>query len=119
MPLSSMDLKRKILQLDEEIMQLQKRNAELEAALYDETHGISGTLRRDENERINQKAADALALVDWWFSPPEAYCPKCAKADSLGHSVLMGKRDEMLAVVRGTLVAMREGGIVPAEPNPF
>ena len=105
--------------IGKQISDLQKRNAELETALYDATDGISATLLHDENERIKQQAADALALVDWWFSPPEAYCPKCAKADSLGHSVLMGKRDEMLAAVRGTLVAMREGGIVPAEPNPF
>lgn len=112
MPLSTADLKRSIVERDAEI-------SSLRAALYDATEGISGTLRHDENERINQEAADALALVDWWFSPPEAYCPKCGKADSLGHSVLMGKRDEMLAAVRGALTTLRKSGIVTADPNPF
>lgn len=74
---------------------------------------------RDDDATIHQQAADALALVDWWFSPPEAYCPKCSKADSLGHSILMGKRDEMLAAVRASLVTLKKTGVVPAEPNPF
>lgn len=57
MALSTMDLKRKILQLDAEIIKLNKRNAELEATLYDATDGISGTLARDEVERLREVAA--------------------------------------------------------------
>lgn len=65
-----------------------------------------------------QKAADALALVDWWFCP-EAYCPKCSRADSLGHSILIGKRDEMLTAVREALATIKQDGITPNNPNPF
>lgn len=48
-----------IAALDHQIERLQHRNAELEAALYDATDGISGTLLRDEIESL-RSALDGL-----------------------------------------------------------
>lgn len=97
---------------------LRKRNAELEAALYDATDGISATLRHDENERVNQEAANALALVDWWFTPEER-CPKCIEPHTYGRDFFVAKRTEMLVAVRDALTTLKGAGVTPRDPNPF
>lgn len=105
--------------LDSEAVEdLQKRNAELEAALYDATEGISATLLHDNNEQVNQKAADALALVDWWFTPEER-CPKCLEPHTYGRDFFAAKRTEMLAAVRDALATLNRAGVTPRDPNPF
>jgi len=67
-----------------------------------------------------QKAADALALVEWWFEEPGLpYCARCEKLDSLAHSFFRSKQAEMLEKARAALADLKAAGIVPADPNPF
>lgn len=111
MALSTADLKRSIVERDAEI-------SSLRAALYDATEGISATLHHDENERISQEAANALALVDWWFTPEER-CPKCIGPHTFARDFMMAKRTEMLAAVRDALTTLKGRGVTPRDPNPF
>lgn len=67
----------------------------------------------------NQKAADALAIVAWWFGGPgDPYC-KHEQIDGVCHAFFRAKREEMLEKVSAALDELKAQGIVPADPNPF